>query len=143
MRALIEEERNAYNEERVKFEEETDQVKKQYETKLKLIKNKLTMMIASDSQNAADRTFDKNESIDSTIKRLQDYINFIKRGQTEDNNRSYSKLQSSQIKHKRITSNTSTNMMNTTNNADATPLKQQLVNIFGSRQNQVNQHHLY
>ncbi len=45
MRDLIQLERDAYNEERLKEEEDLDKLQKQHETKLKLLKNRMLMMI--------------------------------------------------------------------------------------------------
>jgi hypothetical protein len=45
LRDLIEQERTAYNEERQKYEDEIEQYKKQGDAKVKLIKNKLLVIL--------------------------------------------------------------------------------------------------
>ena len=45
LRDLIQQEREAYNDEKVKLEENVEEVSQQWETKLKLTKNKLLMAL--------------------------------------------------------------------------------------------------
>jgi hypothetical protein len=47
IRDMVEQERNAYNEERSKFDSDLANAKKQFETKIKIIRNKMLVLLPS------------------------------------------------------------------------------------------------
>ena len=68
LRELINQERNAYNEDRGKMEEECAQLQKSHDMKIKLIRNKLLVLLAGDSQ---ENTFDHGDAgIDEVIRKV-------------------------------------------------------------------------
>ena len=76
LRDLIEQERLAYNEERLRAEEEQESSRKSIDTKLKLFKNKLLVLVSSMDQSCYQSIQADTEgpSIDEIIKTLADYI---------------------------------------------------------------------
>ena len=67
LRELISQERHAYNEERSKFEEEMDSFKKTQEMKVKIVKNKLLMVMASENYGEMKAKFE-GMTLDEIVK---------------------------------------------------------------------------
>jgi hypothetical protein len=80
LRDLIEQERNAYNEERVNAESENAQVKKTFEAKIKIMKNKLLVLISpNDIPISSGHDLDSQDiTIDDLVRKVSDYIYDLK-----------------------------------------------------------------
>lgn len=98
LRDLIEQERTAYNEERGKIENDVEQLQKQHETKIKLIKNKLLVLVSS-GDGGHDKSFDNNDlSIDELIRKVSDCVYSLKKQSQSHHNLSYNQSRDQYLK---------------------------------------------
>ena len=78
MRDLVDQERNAYTEEKIRTEDETKQSVGMLETKLKLVRNKILMLLQNFGREEEKQGNLETLPNEEVIKRLADLLQFYK-----------------------------------------------------------------